>query len=63
MFPHQFYHDMRKLNVSNVSKFVVKYGIAGRASSVECASAWYADGRGFDPHVRQYSFMEIMIMK
>ena len=19
----------------------------------ECASAWYADGRGFDPHVRQ----------
>ena len=23
------------------------------------ASAWYADGRGFDPHVRQYPFVEI----
>ena len=23
------------------------------------ASAWYADGRGFDSHVRQHSFMEI----
>ena len=26
---------------------------AGRGSSIGCASAWYADGRGFDPHVRQ----------
>ena len=32
---------------------------AGRGSSVGCASAWYADGRGYDPHVRQHSFMEI----
>ena len=32
---------------------------AGRGSSVGCASAWYADGRGFDHHVRQYSFVEI----
>ena len=30
----------------------------GRGSSVGCASAWYADGRGFDPHVRQSSFVE-----
>ena len=22
-------------------------------SLIGCASAWYADGRGFDPHVRQ----------
>ena len=21
--------------------------------------AWYADGRGFDPHVRRHSFVEI----
>ena len=26
---------------------------AGRGSSIVCASAWYADGRRFDPHVRQ----------
>ena len=25
----------------------------GRDSSIGRASAWYADGRGFDPHVRQ----------
>ena len=30
---------------------------AGRGSSIGCASAWYADGRGFDPHVRQHSFV------
>ena len=34
-------------------------GLAGRGSSVGCASAWYADGRGFDPYVRQHSFVEI----
>ena len=28
-------------------------------SSIGCASAWYADGRGFDPHVRQHSFVAI----
>ena len=26
---------------------------AGRGSSIGFASAWYTDGRGFDPHVRQ----------
>ena len=31
---------------------------AGRGSSIGCASAWYADGRGFDPHARQHSFGE-----
>ena len=30
--------------------------IAKRGSSIECASAWYADGRGFDPHVRRTFF-------
>ena len=29
---------------------------AGRGSSIGCAFAWYADGRGFDPHVRQNNF-------
>ena len=32
---------------------------AGRGSSISCASAGYADARGFDPHVRQHSFVEI----
>ena len=32
---------------------------AGRGSSVGCASVWYAGGHGFDPHVRQHSFVEI----
>ena len=32
---------------------------AGRGSSVGCASAWYAGGRGFDPQIRQHSFVEI----
>ena len=27
--------------------------MAGRGSSIGCTSAWYADGRGFDPHIRQ----------
>ena len=26
---------------------------AGRVSLIGCESAWYADSRGFDPHVRQ----------
>ena len=33
--------------------------IAGLGSSVGCSSAWYADGLGFDLHVRQHSFVEI----
>ena len=39
--------------------FLFAYGIAERGSSVRCESAWYVDGRGFDPHAQQYSFMEI----
>ena len=27
-------------------------------SSAGCVSSWYADGRGFDTHVRQHSFVE-----
>ena len=30
--------------------------LSGRESSV--GSDWYADGRGFDPYVRHYSFVE-----
>ena len=30
----------------------------GCGSSVGSASAWYAGGRGFDPHIRQHSFLE-----
>ena len=33
--------------------------IDGSGSSVGCASAWYVDGRGFEPPVRQHSFVEI----
>ena len=32
---------------------------AGCGSSVGFASAWYADGRGFDPHVRHHPFVDI----
>ena len=32
---------------------------AGPGSWVGCASAWYSDGRGFDPPVRQHSFVDI----
>ena len=31
---------------------------AGPGSSVGCASAYDADGRGFDSRVRQHSFVE-----
>ena len=44
-------------NKKHISKCKVEF--AGRGSSVGCASAWYADGCRFDPHVRQHSFMEI----
>ena len=30
----------------------------GRGSWVGYASAWYADGRGFDPLVRRHSFVD-----
>ena len=32
---------------------------AGCGSLIRCASPWYADGCGFDPHVRQNSFVKI----
>ena len=31
----------------------------GSGSSVRCASARRADGRGFDPRIRQHAFVEI----
>ena len=31
----------------------------GRSSLVGCASTWYADGCGFDPHVRHHLFVKI----
>ena len=54
------------------SDFIIKYvhlrkhwangsQISNRAehgSSIGCTSAWYTDGRGFDPHVLQHSFVE-----
>ena len=36
-----------------------QFNIAGPGSLVGCMSAWYADSHGFDPWVRQHSFMEI----
>ena len=30
----------------------------GRSSSTGCVSAWYVDGRRFDPHIWQHSFVE-----
>ena len=36
-----------------LSVFSSQINKAGRGSSIGCASAWYADGRGFDLHVRQ----------
>ena len=44
------------MDTTNSSSFLF---YARHGSSVGCAFAWYADGRGFDPHVRQHSFMEI----
>ena len=32
---------------------------AGPASLVRCTSAWYADGRRFDPPVQKHSFVAI----
>ena len=34
------------------------YSHPGALARSGSASAWYADGRGFDPHVRQHSFVE-----
>ena len=40
-------------------KWLILHYIAGYGSLIRCASAWYSDGRGFDPHARQYSSVEI----
>ena len=45
--------------ISDISQLSIPVDFAGRNSSDGCASAWYADGRGFDPHVRQHSFVEV----
>ena len=39
--------------------YICKSTSAGLGSAIGCVSAWYADGRGFDPHVRK-SFVEIL---
>ena len=44
----------------NFAGFVVRQiSPAGPGSLVGCMSAWHVDGRGFDPQVRQHSFVEI----
>ena len=43
-------------SAARTSLLVLKY-FAGRGSSVGRASAWYATGRGFHPHVR-HTFLE-----
>ena len=47
------YHQITILSV-----LLVLFTLAWCSSSVGCTSAWYADGRGFNPHIRQYSFVE-----
>ena len=39
-------------------KISIHFGQAGRDSSIGYPSAWYADDRGFDPQVRQHSFVK-----
>ena len=53
-------HSVFNISVSIVALVNgITCSIAWRGSSVGCASAWYVDGSGFDPHVRQYSFVDI----
>ena len=42
-----------KLIVSVLGYCPFTFTFVERGSSIGCASAWYADGRGFDPHVWQ----------
>ena len=49
--------DLDPVN-SVIKRFRCTLIIADRGSLIECASAWYADGRGFVPHVQQHSFVE-----
>ena len=50
---------VRDLNIasSEYRTLLLLNFFAGRGSSVGRASAWYAAGRGFHPHVR-YTFLE-----
>ena len=53
-------HSVFNISVSTVALVNgITCSIAWRGSSVGCAPARYVDGRGFDPHVRQHSFVEI----
>ena len=55
-----FIHMQIKLKILHLSCFLSTHHIpAGPGSSVGCASAWYSDGCGFDPRVRQHSYVEI----
>ena len=56
-------HDI-VLVLYNVTSNILKLLLlsTGRGSSVGYASAWYAEGRGFGPHVRQICFVEIHVM-
>ena len=44
--------------IMSILLYSTYWTVAGPASSVGRASAWYANGRGFDPPVRQHSFVE-----
>ena len=44
---------------SSLGAQVILLSLAWPGSSVGCASAWHADGRGFNPRIRQHSFVEI----
>ena len=46
------------MSILMLKAFITKQQ-AMRGSSVGGVSAWYAYGRGFDPLVRQHSFVEI----
>ena len=59
---HIFFHSsIKKLKGSDkqLPQVCFTQFKAGQGSSVRYASTWYADGRRFDPHVRQQYFMEI----
>ena len=48
----------------DINCFICKSLSAGSGSSVGCASNWYSGDCGFNPPVRQHSFMEIgLVMK
>ena len=51
---------MSAKQLSRVTEFPICTKQAELASSVECTSPWYADGRRFDPPVRQHFFVELL---